>query len=164
MDQNTVNLQAFFYMLAVSEGTENHPLTKNHGYDVIVYGNDGKPEVFTDFSNHPFANGRPGKVFNSKGERSTASGRYQFLLKYWEHYKAQLSLPDFSPASQDKWALQLIKECKALDDIYAGRIEEAITKCRSRWASLPGAGYGQHENSMAKLVTAYKSAGGLVSA
>jgi len=162
MDQKEVNLHAFLYTLAVSEGTENHPLTKNHGYDVIVYGTDGKPEIFTDFSTHPFADGRPGKIFNSKGERSTASGRYQFLVKYWSHYKAQLNLPDFSPESQDKWALQLIKECKALEDIYAGRIEEAITKCRSRWASLPGAGYGQHENSMEKLVTAYKTAGGSV--
>ncbi|STJ52172.1 phage lysin [Escherichia coli] len=39
-------------MLAVSEGTANHPLTKNRGYDVIVTGLDGKPEIFTDYSDH----------------------------------------------------------------------------------------------------------------
>ncbi len=30
------NIAAFLDMLAVSEGTANHPLTKNRGYDVIV--------------------------------------------------------------------------------------------------------------------------------
>ncbi len=32
------NIAAFLDMLAVSEGTANHPLTKNRGYDVIVTG------------------------------------------------------------------------------------------------------------------------------
>ena len=53
------NIAAFLDMLAVSEGTANHPLTKNRGYDVIVTGLDGKPEIFTDYSDHPFAHGRP---------------------------------------------------------------------------------------------------------
>ena len=35
------NIAAFLDMLAVSEGTANHPLTKNRGYDVIVTGLDG---------------------------------------------------------------------------------------------------------------------------
>ncbi len=39
------NIAAFLDMLAVSEGTANHPLTKNRGYDVIVTGLDGKPEI-----------------------------------------------------------------------------------------------------------------------
>ena len=70
------NIAAFLDMLAVSEGTANHPLTKNRGYDVIVTGVDGKPEIFTDYSDHPFAHGRPAKVFNRRGEKSTASGRF----------------------------------------------------------------------------------------
>lgn len=49
------NIAAFLDMLTVSEGTANHPLTKNRGYDVIVTGLDGKPEIFTDYSDHPFA-------------------------------------------------------------------------------------------------------------
>lgn len=156
------NLEAFLSALAWSEGTSNHPLTKHDGYDVIVYGTDMKPEVFTDFSNHPFANGRPGKVFNKAGQRSTASGRYQFLVKYWDHYRKALRLPDFSPASQDKWAIALIKECKALSDIELGHIAIAVNKCRSRWASLPGAGYGQREHKLEDFIAAYKRAGGSV--
>ncbi|TRP85570.1 glycoside hydrolase family 24 protein, partial [Salmonella enterica] len=100
-------------------------------------GLDGKPEIFTDYSDHPFAHGRPAKVFNRRGEKSTASGRYQQLYLFWPHYRKQLALPDFSPLSQDRLAIQLIRERGALDDIRAGRIERAISRCRNIWASLP---------------------------
>ena len=76
------NRKAFLDMLAFSEGTcvEKHPLTQHDGYDVIVTGSDG-PEVFTDFSQHPFV-GRPAKHISGK-LYSTASGRYQPLLRWW---------------------------------------------------------------------------------
>ena len=142
-------------------------------YDVIVIGTDGVHELITDFSTHPFANGlRPSKVFNSKGETSSASGRYQFMKKDWNHYRVLLKLDDktiypdgaFSPKAQDAWALQLIKECRALPAIDAGNFDEAVYLCRKIWASLPGAGYGQHENKIEKLRTAYIAAGGLFNA
>ncbi len=135
------NVAAFLDMLAFSEGTATHPLTRNNGYDVIVTGIDGKPEIFTDYRDHPFAGGRPAKVFNRRGEKSTASGRYQQLYLFWPHYKKQLALPDFSPASQDRLAIQLIRERGALEDLQQGRIERAISRCRNIWASLPGAGW-----------------------
>ncbi|MCE1610309.1 glycoside hydrolase family 104 protein [Enterobacter ludwigii] len=160
--QISKNLQAFLDTLAWSEGTSTSPATKCGGYDVIVTGVDGKPEIFSDFSDHPFNKGRPSKQINSKGLTSNASGRYQFMLKDWAHYKAQLGLPDFGPESQDKWAIQLIKERKALPDIEAGNIESAVNKCRNIWASLPGAGYGQREHSMDDLIARYKTAGGTV--
>lgn len=160
--QISKNLQAFLDTLAWSEGTSTSPATKCNGYDVIVTGVDGKPEIFTDFSDHPFNKGRPSKQINSKGLTSNASGRYQFMLKDWAHYKAQLGLPDFGPESQDKWAIQLIKERKALPDIEAGNIASAVSKCRNIWASLPGAGYGQREHRMEELIARYKAAGGTV--
>ncbi|WP_227983141.1 glycoside hydrolase family 24 protein [Dickeya poaceiphila] len=156
------NLTAFLDVLAFSEGTSTHPITRNRGYDVIVTGIDGKPEIFTDYQNHPFANGRPGKIFNKQGQRSTASGRYQQLYRYWPTYKAQLKLPDFGPNSQDALATQLIRERKALDDVIAGRIQSAIGKCCNIWASLPGAGYGQREHSIDTLIVVYKQSGGVV--
>ena len=159
----TPNQKAFLTMLSVSEGTSTSPATVNNGYDVIVTGVDGEPEVFTDYSTHPFANGRPPKQINDAGLVSSASGRYQFLVKYWLAYKASLSLPDFSPASQDKWALQLIRECNALTDIELGDLETAIRKCSSRWASLPGSMYKQHTNHYDKLQTAFLAAGGSLS-
>lgn len=157
VDRNSL---AFLDMLAWAEGTSTSPGTAMDGYDVIVTGIDRKPEVFKDFTDHPFAKGRPSKVINSKGLTSNASGRYQQMLKDWPHYKALLKLPDFSPISQDLLALQHIRECRALPDVVAGRIETAIAKCRNIWASLPGAGYGQHERKLDDLIAHYIAAGG----
>lgn len=154
------NRKAFLDMLSISEGTSTSPATVNDGYDVIVTGVDGVPEVFTDYSAHPFANGRPSKVINRKGLTSNASGRYQFMLKDWAHYKAQLNLADFGPTSQDLWALQLIRERGALPLIDAGSFDLAVARVRNLWASLPGAGYGQPEHGIDKLRAAYVAAGG----
>lgn len=146
------NMKAFLDMLAYSEGTDNRrQKTNNHGYDVIVGGS-----LFTDYSDHP----RKLISLPKLGIKSTAAGRYQVLAKFYDAYKKQLRLPDFSPSSQDAIAMQLIRECKATADIEAGRIADAIHKCRSRWASLPGAGYGQHEQKLDKLIDVYKAAGG----
>src|SRR5665213_896918 len=147
----TPNERAFLEMLSVSEGTSTSPATKNAGYDVIVTGIDGQPEILTDYSTHPFANGRAPKVINSAGLVSTASGRYQFLVKYWQFYKNELKLSDFSPESQDEWALTLIAECNATNDINSGLLASAIEKCSSRWASLPGSQYGQPQQKIATL-------------
>ncbi|QOU06813.1 glycoside hydrolase family 104 protein [Pseudomonas fluorescens] len=157
------NALAFLDMLAWSEGTSTSPATALDGYDVIVTGIDRKPEIFTDFSDHPFAKGRRSKVINSKGLTSNASGRYQQMLKDWPNYRTLLALPDFSPISQDLLALQHIRECRALPDVHAGRLETAIEKCRNIWASLPGAGYGQREHRLGDLIQQYCLAGGALS-
>jgi muramidase (phage lysozyme) len=156
----TPNLRAFLDMLAVSEGTATSPATKDRGYDVIVTGIDGKPEIFTSYATHPFAGGRRPKQINSKGLSSTASGRYQFLVRDWGFYRLKLNLPDFGPEAQDRWAVQLIKERRALDDIETGHFIVAVGKVSNLWASLPGAGYGQPEHRMAYLENAYERAGG----
>lgn len=160
----TRQVSAFLDLIAWAEGTASgrHPTTRFDGYDVIVTGMDGKAETFLNFADHPFSGGRAAKVFSKSGLRSSASGRYQQIVKYWPAYKAQLKLPDFSPLSQDLLAIQLIKECRALDDIEAGRFSVAVHKCRSRWASLPGAGYGQLEHKLAALEQAYIDAGGVI--
>ena len=154
------NRQAFLDMLAVSEGTSTSPATVNNGYDVIVTGSDRKPEIFTDYRAHPFAAGRKSKVINSRGLTSNASGRYQFMLKDYAHYKKQLNLPDFGPESQDLWAIQLIRERGALPLIDMGSFVLAVARVRNLWASLPGAGYNQPEHPIDKLQAAYLQAGG----
>lgn len=146
MNQN--NRKAFLDMLASSEGTKGKGFD---GYNVIVGG-----ELFNDFSDHPRK-----KVFIKRiNDFSTAAGRYQLLARYWDAYRRTLKLTDFSPPSQDAVALQQIKERGALNDIDEGRIEAAIRKCRNIWASLPGAGYGQHEQKLEFLLAAYDNAGG----
>lgn len=154
------NRSAFLDCLAFSEGTSTSRATKCNGYDVIVTGIDGRPEIFDDFSDHPFNKGRPSKIINSRGLKSNASGRYQFMLRDWKHYRDQLNLPDFGPTSQDLWAIQLIRERGALPLIDIGQFHLAVLRCKNLWASLPGAGYGQRENDIDKLVAAYRAAGG----
>ena len=149
------NLISFLDMIAWSEiGTELLAVSDN-GYDVIVGARPAMPILFTNYADHPriAVQIRPGLV-------STAAGRYQVLKRIFDHYKKALNLHDFSPASQDAIAVQLIKECRAMADIEAGRIELAIIRCRSRWASFPMAGHGQHEHKMAALIAAYRNAGG----
>lgn len=158
------NLRAFLDAIAWAEGTSTSPATRNNGYDVIVTGVDGKPEIFTDYGAHPFAGGRPSKVVNRKGLTSNAAGRYQHMLVHWGHYKRLLGLPDFGPASQDAWAIQLIRERRALPLIEAGRFAEAVAAVRNLWASLPGAGYkDQPMRSLEQLTQVYVNAGGVLS-
>lgn len=146
--------KAFLDMLAWSEGTDNgRQPTKNHGYDVIVGG-----ALFSDYSDHP----RQLVDLPRLKIKSTAAGRYQLLARYWDAYRKQLGLKDFSPASQDAVALQQIKERRALDLIDAGDIRQAIDRCSNIWASLPGAGYGQFEHKADNLIAKFKEAGGTV--
>lgn len=154
----TRNQRAFLFMIAISELSAPTVARSDNGYNVVVGSTPNKLILFDSYADHP----RRLMTLNIKGNviRSTAAGRYQILARYYDAYKVQLRLPDFSPASQDRIALQMIKECRALDDIEAGRFMVALKKCVSRWASLPGAGYGQHENDAAKLQLAYQDAGG----
>lgn len=147
------NLTAFLDTIAYSEGTDKPGQPSlDRGYDVLVGG-----ALFSGYADHP----RKLVDLPRLGIKSTAAGRYQILARFYDAYKKQLGLPDFSPASQDKIAIQLIRECKALDDVNAGRVAEALAKCKSRWASLPGAGYGQHEHKVETLVSIFKQKGGV---
>lgn len=141
---------AFLKTIAYSEGTDKPgQFTRNKGYDVIVGG-----AVFVGYQDHP----RVLVPLPKLGIKSTAAGRYQILERYYDHYKVQLKLKDFGPEAQDAIAWQMIGECKAQGDVLAGNFESAVTKCKSRWASLPGAGYNQHEHKMETLRKVYDDA------
>lgn len=146
------NLRAFLDLIAHSEIGPGLLAVSDNGYNVLVGATADKPLLFHDYSHHP--------MIHNVACNSDAAGRYQFMGRYWSAYKLQLSLPDFGPDSQDRWAVQLIKECHALDDVLTGHIARAVAKCSSRWASFPGAGYGQHENRLDVLLAAYEQAGG----
>lgn len=150
----TKQQKAFLDMIAFSEIGEALLAISDNGYNIIVGSTPTHPLLFSDYSKHPHV--------HVAACNSDAAGRYQFMGKYEQFYKHALGLPDFGHDSQDKWAIQLIRECKALDDIEAGHIEAAILKTHSRWASFPSAGYGQHENKMADLLKAYTKAGGII--
>ena len=59
--------------------------------------------------------------------KSTGAGRYQLLSRWWDAYRKQLGLKDFSPKSQDAVALQQIKERGALPMIDRGDIVRQST-------------------------------------
>lgn len=165
MRQISPNERAFLEMLAYSEGTTRDPEPYN-----VCFGY--KHRIF-DLRDHPAVTGEwRGEKLSDKhcigaglkpGCVSTAAGKYQIIRPTWLSLKKQLNLPDFSPASQDAAALALISQAGALTDVQKGNLSSAISKCRRLWASLPGAGYSQHENSLKSLVSSFLEAGGTLS-
>lgn len=143
-----INVLAFLDMLAWSEGTD-HPRqpSKDNGYDVLVGG-----KLFTDYSKHP----RVLVDLPRYKIKSTAAGRYQFLARTWDAIVENYGFHGrFIPKAQDLAAIKLLIECRAMPHIKAGRIEQAIAQAAPIWASLPGAGYGQNEHALTKLLGIY---------
>ncbi len=167
------NVAAFLSMIAHAEGTSKvpDPYRCCYAYRESIDGKDGISGTFDDWVDHPTVTGEwAGEPLSEKmcraagiasGKcRSTAAGRYQFIVGTWKELKSQLSLPDFSPESQDKAAIEQIRQKGALDDVRAGRIPEAISKVRRVWASMPAAGFGQPERKLVELLRVYKTHGG----
>jgi len=162
--QSYKNMPEFLDLIAFSEGTAlssrsvSAILSRDDGYDVIVAGVNG-PEIFTDYSDHPFVHRRAKLIRASTTTAdalfSTASGRYQILCRYFETYKAQLNLFNFSPISQDIVAIQQIRERGAVPHIINGDIPTAIKLCSNIWASLPGNNYQQGGHTLEALVNQF---------
>lgn len=150
------NLAAALDMIAWSEGTDKSGQpTKDRGYDVLVGGG-----LFTGYADHP----RILVPIPRYGIKSSAAGRYQLLMRYFDAYKKSMKLQDFSPESQDLIAIQQITEQGALRDFNEGRVRQGVAKIANIWASLPGAGYGQHEHKLDNLLDAYVRSGGTLAA
>jgi muramidase (phage lysozyme) len=142
------NVAAFLRVIRVGEGTNDED-----GYRRLFAG------ALTDtFADHP-RRAVTAKL-GGKPITSTAAGAYQFLSRTWDECVKALGLRDFSSASQDIAGLYLIDRRKALDDVIAGRIEQAIAKCNREWASLPGSPYGQPVKTMAQAMAVYAKYGG----
>lgn len=152
------NVVAFLDMIAYSE-LKPGLITEltDDGYRVIVGSTPKKPKLLASYDKHPGI-----LVRLSPTLASTAAGRYQFLKRTWANLQKQLGLTDFSPESQDRGCIALIRGRGALDEVKAGKFDEAMALCSKEWASLPGAGYGQHENSRQELRDAYLRAGGTI--
>ena len=147
------NERAFLDMIAFSEGTAGPD-----GY-FAMFGFPAPGRIATNLDDHP---GLYFEFADRAGNRlkTSAAGRYQFLLRTWRELQRSLNLPDFGPASQDAAALELVRQRGALNDVRAGRLQAAIAKCAKTWASLPGAGYNQPERKLSHLAAAYQQAGG----
>ena len=145
------NVRAFLKMIRVGEGT-----TDDDGYRRLFGG-----ELVDSFDDHPrkFVTRKFGKT--GKSITSSAAGAYQFLRGTWDECAKALGLRDFSPKNQDLAAVFLVWRRKALDDVRAGRVVEAIAKCAREWASLPGSPYGQPTKTLPEALRLYAGYGGL---
>lgn len=148
IDLSHPNLQAFLTVIRHAEGTL---AAGDKGYGMMFGG-----LITNDLSDHPRQ--VHCHMLGGKEICSSAAGAYQFLTKTWDWIANDL--PDFGKQSQDLAAARLIKYRGGLQDIYAGRFDEAVNLVRKEWASLPGAGYGQPEKNLAELRTVFLNAGG----
>ena len=91
-------------------------------YNVIVGG-----KRFDDYSRHP----------NIGAGKSHAAGAYQLQPGTWAPIQKDLHLPDFSPASQDLAAVDLLRQRGATDRLLAGDLDGAIIAGSHEWMGLP---------------------------
>lgn len=159
------NVSAFLAMIAASEGTSQavDPYRVCYAYKHTIKSFADHPAVTKEWAGEKLSDAMCKGAGLGPGCVSTAAGRYQLIRPTWLMCKRALGLPDFGHESQDKAAVYLMRKSGALDDIEAGRIDDAINKCRAEWASLPGAGYGQPERKKSFLLAAYTGAGGQLS-
>ena len=136
--------RAFLSTIAYAEGTGD------------VYNYIFSHASFTSFDDHP----RKRKC-SSSGLCSNAAGRYQFLSGTWDQLAKRTGVRDFSPESQDIMCLALIRQVDASDDVanahnYAS-FERAVYSLSGKWASLPGASYGQPTKPMSEIWRYFQS-------
>ncbi len=147
------NESKFLELIKYAEGTRKtlNPYAVTYSY----------AKTIIDFSDHPANKGWGGVRLSDSlcrnaglnpGCVSTAAGAYQFIKPTWNELKRRLNLKDFSPDSQDKAAIQLIKDSNAYQDVLQGNWESAIKKCGKIWASFPNNSYGQNPKKLETLL------------
>lgn len=117
------NVQAFYMVVRKTESSMD-----DRGYFMV----NGRPDL-TDLSRHPYEG-----MLTTKGGR--AAGAPQFIPSTWGDMVAKFDLPDFSRQSQDIGYIGCLQKRHALEDVLAGRFDDAVVKCRLEWTSLPNAG------------------------
>lgn len=150
-DLENENVRAFLMAIRVCEGTAGPA-----GYQTLFGG-----KQFDGFAQHP--NQRiPFTQTDGKQNFSTAAGAYQFLAPTWAGLQKSIGLQTFSPANQDRGAIELIRRVGALEDVKAGNFVEAIDRCATVWASLPASKYPQPKRTLEFARRAYLSNGGVI--
>ena len=122
----TKEQRAMLDSIAFAEGTRDQP---NNGYKTLFgFGQ------FNDYSRHP------DKVVRSGRYASAAAGRYQFMPGTFNRLAKKLGLKDFSPASQDKAAIELAREYGVTQELLSkeGMSPRVSALLGRQWASFPG--------------------------
>jgi lysozyme len=153
MNDPQANLSAFLYMIRSTEHVFPRDVVNDAAYSIFYGGSK-----FSNFADHPVITGEkkgvplPDHFCKAAGLKpgcvSTAAGAYQIIKPTWTRIRNKLALPDFSPLSQDRAAVELLDEIGATDLIFAGDIEGAIYKASRIWASLPGSTAQQNPKAL----------------
>lgn len=152
------NVKAFLRLVRWCESSD----TTDEAYRALFGWRPGNGKTFASFTDHPRI------AIMSPWGWTSAAGAYQAMCAVpgkvktdtWGDFIRQEGPHDFSPASQDLFAVWAIRRRRALDDVIAGRIEQAIQKCTLEWASFPGSPYGQPTRTMAQCLARYAHHGG----
>jgi lysozyme len=147
------NVKAFLFTIRASEHRYPNDVTNDAAYHIFYGG-----RRFYDMSEHPVITGEmkpivlPNHVCAAvklnPGCVSTAAGAYQLIMPTWTRLRNKLQLMDFSPASQDLAAVQLLDDIGALKLVQSGDIEAALAKASKVWASLPGSSAQQNPRTL----------------
>jgi lysozyme len=163
-DQATAgaNLMAFLAMIRQAEGTASSPdpYAVCYGYSHTIQSYADHPAITGEWTGKRLSDTMCANAGMGPGCVSTAAGAYQIIKRTWSNLKGRLDLPDFGPASQDSAATELIRQRGALQDVLAGRFNDAVRKCRNEWASLPGNYAKQGQRNLDTLTAWYTAAGG----
>jgi muramidase (phage lysozyme) len=151
--QLEIDLNAFLYMIRACEHRFPDDVTDDACYEIFYGGTR-----FSDLTDHPVITGElapvplPERFCKAAGLKSpcysTAAGAYQFIRPTWTRLRNKLDLPDFSFASQDRAALELLIESGIVSMLEDGEIEGAIRKASKIWASLPGSTAQQNPKAL----------------
>ena len=156
------NIAAFLGMIREAEGTANSadPYAVCYAYRHTIRNFSNHPAVTGEWKGERLSDAMCSNAGFGPGCISSAAGAYQIIKPTWASVAAALGLGDFTPASQDAAAIELVRRRGALEDVKAGRIAQAITKCRNEWASLPGNFAKQGQRSQGDLIAWYQQNGG----
>jgi len=136
------NVQAALNTIAYAEGLSK---VKDPYSTLVGYG------TFADQSKHP------GIAVQTGYGRSTAAGKYQALKGTWNEVAKAVGIPDFTPTSQDVFAVARLDQRGALKDVLDGNLKGWTDKARNEWASLPTSELGQGRRSQSQIEKAYKA-------
>ena len=110
--------------------------TRNHGYDVIA-----RLSYLLIMITSQIHRQNP-KL------KSTGAGRYQLLSRWWDAYRKQLGLKDFSTRKWDGWYYQQMRRERFYYD-WSWWYPSGNRRCGSNiWKPVAGAGYGQFEREL----------------
>ena len=131
----SVKERKFLDVIAYAEGT-------NEKYNITYC-----YKTFNSYDRHPKT------VVCCGGYCSSASGRYQFLYRTWSELSNKYGFKDFTPETQDKAAIKLVKSKFVEPDNIStySSFKEAIYKLNKIWASFEGSPYGQRTRTVEQL-------------